>query len=95
MLDMKRHTMWIGHREVEAEGGATFEVENPATETSLGTAPEASPADVGRAVDAARKAQAHWRRLPGAEKAKLLHEVATRIRGMGHQLAATMTAEGG
>jgi len=95
MLDVKRHTMWIGHRDVEAEGGATFEVENPATEAIIGTAPAASAADVACAVEAARKAQAHWRRVPAVEKAKLLHDVASRIRGMGPELAAMMTAEGG
>ena len=46
-------------------------------------------------MESARAAQPHWRRLPGTDKARLLHEVAAAIRGWAHALAATMTAEGG
>jgi betaine-aldehyde dehydrogenase len=95
MLDLKRTTMWIGSRAVEAASGASLDVENPATEEIIGSAPEAGAADVARAVESARQAQPHWRRVPGVDKAKLLHEVANRIRAMGQDLAATMTAEGG
>ncbi|HVY62570.1 MAG TPA: aldehyde dehydrogenase family protein [Planctomycetota bacterium] len=73
----------------------TMKVENPATEETIGEVPVAGPEEVAAATAAARKAHAHWRRVPGVEKAKMLHAVAARIREMGHSLAETMTVEGG
>jgi betaine-aldehyde dehydrogenase len=87
--------MWIDHREVAAQSGATLEVENPATEEIVGRVPRGGAADVAAAVAAARRAQPAWRRLPGLDKARLLHEVAARLRAMQHELAEIMTLEGG
>jgi betaine-aldehyde dehydrogenase len=87
--------MWVngGHR--GAAGGATMAVENPTTEEVLGCVPRAQAADIAVAVAAARAAQPAWRRLPGLEKARLLHEVAARIRALHRELAEVMTLEGG
>ena len=41
---------------VAAEGGATYENINPADESVIGVAADASPADVRRAIAAARRA---------------------------------------
>ncbi|MCK9901603.1 aldehyde dehydrogenase [Parafrankia colletiae] len=46
----------IGGRLVDAEGGATYDNINPATEASIGVAADASAADVEAAIDAARTA---------------------------------------
>jgi acyl-CoA reductase-like NAD-dependent aldehyde dehydrogenase len=92
---MKELSMWIDGAEVGAESGATMPVENPATEEIVATVPRAAAADVERAVAAARRAQPAWRRLPGTDKARLLHEIARLIRERGHQLAEIMTIEGG
>ena len=92
---LQESKMWIENRSVAAASGATLPVENPATEETIGHVPRAGAADVARAVAAARGVQPAWRRLPGLEKAKLLHEVANRIRGMHHELASLMTREGG
>lgn len=88
-------SMWIGHEQVEARSGQTFPVEDPATEEVLATVPRAGPDDVAAAVAAARRAQPAWRRLPAPEKARLLHEVAARLRAASEDLADTLTAEGG
>jgi acyl-CoA reductase-like NAD-dependent aldehyde dehydrogenase len=88
-------SMWIDGANVAAADGATMPVENPATEEIIATVPRAKTADVERAVAAARRAQVAWRRLPGTEKARLLHEVSRLIRERGHHLAELMTAEGG
>jgi betaine-aldehyde dehydrogenase len=87
--------MWIDHRHDSAKGGETMPVENPATEEVIASVPRAQTADVNAAVERSRHAQREWRRVPGVEKAKLLHEVASRIRGMHHKLAEIMTLEGG
>ena len=87
--------MWIDHQSVVAHSGATLAVENPATEECIGTVPRAGTADIARAVEAARRAAPAWRRVPGLDKAKILHEIATRIRAKQHDLATLMTREGG
>ena len=92
---MSERGMWIDHRQVAARSGRTMEVENPATEEMIGVVPRAGVEDVAHAVDVARREQPAWRRLPGLEKAKLLHAIASRIRDMHRDLAALMTAEGG
>jgi betaine-aldehyde dehydrogenase len=87
--------MWIDHRYESAHDGETLRVENPATEETIGLVPRAQASDVAAAVERARIAQREWRRVPGLDKAKLLHDVATRIRAMHRELAQTMTREGG
>ena len=92
---MNQVGMWMNGGTREAAGGGTMPVENPATEEVLATVPRAQAADVAAAVQFARKAQPAWRRVPGLEKARLLHEVAARIRAMHRELAEVMTLEGG
>jgi len=87
--------MWIDHEHVGARDGETLTIENPATEEPIATVPRARAADVDAAVAAARRAQPGWRRLPGLEKAKLLHAIAARMRDMHAELARTLTLEGG
>jgi acyl-CoA reductase-like NAD-dependent aldehyde dehydrogenase len=87
--------MWIEHQHLAAKGGETMPVENPATEEIIATVPRAQAADVASAVERARHAQREWRKVPGLEKARLLHEVAARIRAMHRELAEVMTLEGG
>jgi betaine-aldehyde dehydrogenase len=87
--------MWIEHRREEARGGESMRIENPATEETIAVVPRAQAEDVAAAVEPARRAQREWRRIPGLDKAKLLHEVAARIRAMQRELAETMTLEGG
>jgi len=92
---MTEVAMWIDHRHDGARGGETMPVENPATEETIASVPRAQAADVAVAVERARSAQRAWRRVHGLEKAKLLHEVAARMRAMHRELAETMTLEGG
>jgi acyl-CoA reductase-like NAD-dependent aldehyde dehydrogenase len=87
--------MWVNGVRCGTAGGETMEVENPATEEVLGRVPRAQAADVAAAARAARAAQPGWRRVPGVEKARLLHDVAARIRAMHRELAELMTLEGG
>jgi len=58
---------WVG-----ADGGATFEVRNPATGEVLARVADLAPADVERAILAAERAQVDWRERPAKERAKLL-----------------------
>ena len=80
---------------VPAHGAATREIRNPATLELLDTASDASPADVDSAVQAAKRAQHAWWKTPGVEKAKYLHDIATKIRGRERELSTLMTKETG
>ena len=54
---MKSYKMIIGGQEVEASDGGTFESFDPTTDQPWATIPEATEADVDRAVQAAHRAQ--------------------------------------
>src|SRR5690606_41846880 len=55
-----------------AEGGGTFEVEDPATEESLFDVADASPADALRALDAAHRAAPARRATPPRQRGQVL-----------------------
>jgi acyl-CoA reductase-like NAD-dependent aldehyde dehydrogenase len=89
------HKILINGAWVDALTETRREIKNPATLKDLGTVPDCGPADVARAVAAAKAAQPAWWRIPGVEKAKLLREIGARIRAREHALATLMTAETG
>ncbi len=88
-------TMWIGGEDVAASGGATIEVENPATEERIDDVPRGTGADVDRAVQSSARSFERWWRLPGLDRAELLHRVAANLRASTESLARMMTLEGG
>ena len=89
---MRRH--WIDGK---PSAGKRFSiaVHDPATGELLDSVARGTPDDADRAVRAARAAFPEWRFVPGVEKAALLHAVAGRMRASHHELATTMTREGG
>jgi len=68
---------------------------SPATASKIGEVYDSDLEDVNAAVLAAKQAQRSWWKTPGAEKAKLLREIGTRIRTKEKQLAELMTLETG
>ncbi len=84
----------IAGEQVEGHGGRLV-VENPATEGTVAEVGTASPEQVDTAIAAARAACGGWGALPAAERAELLHEVATGLRANSDELARVMTLEGG
>src|SRR4051812_24149320 len=85
----------IGGEWVQARSQATREIRNPATGELLATVPECGAEDVNAAVMAAKHAQHAWWKVPGVEKAKLLRDVAARIRAREHELSTLMATETG
>jgi acyl-CoA reductase-like NAD-dependent aldehyde dehydrogenase len=86
--------MWVAGAELAGEGGVE-PVRNPATEEPLAEVAAASPAQVDRAVEAARAALPSWRRTPAGERGELLHGVAAWLRDHTDELGRLMTLEGG
>ncbi|WP_432842552.1 aldehyde dehydrogenase family protein [Dactylosporangium sp. CA-092794] len=74
-----------------------YEIRNPANGELVATVAKGGPADVDRAVAAARAAHESgvWRTVPPAERARLLHTVADRLERRQDELAALQSRENG
>lgn len=91
----RRYRMLIGGRLVDAEGGATRDTYDPSTGQVLVAAPEASRADVARAVDAARAAFPAWRDMPVRARTDIFHEIAAAVRERRDELALVDSVDSG
>ena len=85
--------MWIDNAWVDASDGGTREVINPADGTVIARVPEATAADVSRAIAAARRAfdEGPWPRMAARDRGTLLFRVAEAIRARSAELAETET----
>jgi aldehyde dehydrogenase (NAD+) len=90
-----RYGLFINGRFVEPEGGARFPTINPANEAVLSQIASGSPADVDRAVAAARAALPAWAGLPAKERGKFLYRLARRVQERARELAVLETMDGG
>ncbi len=70
-----RDALFIGGSWVRPAGAGVIEVGNAATEEILGTVPDGGPADVDRAVAAAREAFDDWSRASVDERAKAVERL--------------------
>ena len=81
------------------DGSKTFNTINPATEEVLAEITEASPADVDRAVEAARRAfqdrNGPWRKLSASERGRLIWKLADLIEKNIEELAELETLDNG
>ena len=93
---MGESRMLIDGRLVDAEDGATFENVNPATEEVLGLVADGSPADMARAVHAARRAfeTTGWASDTEARKV-CLDQLQTAIESEQEDLRQELVAEAG
>jgi succinate-semialdehyde dehydrogenase/glutarate-semialdehyde dehydrogenase len=87
--------LFIDGRWLEAESRDTAAVVNPATGAVLGRLPLADAADLDRALAAADRAFATWRRTAPAERARVLKDGASLIRERTEHIATLMTLEEG
>src|SRR4051812_48053338 len=85
----------IGGEWVEADGGARFDVTDPAGGGVVGTVPDATMDDVRRAIDAADAALPAWRTTTALERSRLLRRAADLLRERLDEIGAVMTAEQG
>jgi betaine-aldehyde dehydrogenase len=67
---------------VDAAEGGRFDVVNPATGETIATAPDSSPRDAERAIDAARTTfdERGWPRTPERERGRILLRAADIVR---------------
>jgi acyl-CoA reductase-like NAD-dependent aldehyde dehydrogenase len=81
---------------VDPAGGEALKTINPATEEVLAEVTVAGPADVDRAVLAARTAyDGVWSAMPGAERAKYLFRIARMLQERAREFAVLETLDNG
>ncbi|RIY00247.1 aldehyde dehydrogenase family protein [Aureimonas flava] len=78
----------------ETEAGG-LDVVSPATGRAVARVPLAGPAEAIEAVDAARRAQADWRRRPAIERGDALRRLADAIAAEAAEIGAWLAAESG
>jgi phenylacetaldehyde dehydrogenase len=75
-----RHDLLIGGERVAAQSGERIEVLDPATEACIASVAGAGPADIDRAVAAARRAfKGEWSTMTAYERARLMLNFADQI----------------
>ncbi len=73
----RKHQLLIGGQWVDAANGATTEIEDPATESTIAEVACGGAEDIDRAVAAARKAlKGDWSRLTSHERSRLIWKLA-------------------
>jgi aldehyde dehydrogenase (NAD+) len=87
--------LFVGGSWVSPSGTDTLTVVNPTTEQPLATVPAGTPADVDRAVAAARAAFAGWAATPVAERAAVLGALADGLTARIPELADLVAREVG
>ncbi len=87
--------MLVAGEWVESQSKREAPVYNPATEEVVDTVPVGTPADVDRAVAAARDAFAAWSRTDPEERAQLLRRGIDRVRAHQEEVADLLTREQG
>ncbi|MDD9369603.1 MAG: aldehyde dehydrogenase family protein, partial [Acidimicrobiales bacterium] len=92
-----RRAFFVGGRWVEPAAPERFGVISPSTEEVVGRVPLAEPADIDRAVVAARDAFDHgpWPHTPPAERADVLRRAARLLRDRTDDIAWVTATEMG
>ena len=80
---------------VDAIGGASIDVTDPATDETIAAVPSMGEAETRQAIVAAHAAFGHWAARPAAERATLVGRLADLMHRDADRLAAIMTAEQG
>lgn len=89
------YKLFIDGEFVDAEGGASLDVFNPATGEKISKIADASKADVDKAVAAARKAFASFRRTSVYERSALLNKIADVLEQNAEFIATVETIDNG
>jgi aldehyde dehydrogenase (NAD+) len=91
-----RYGLFIGGKDVAASDGRTFTTVNPATEEPLAEVARATPADMDKAVRAARSAfRGSWCTLTGQERAKYLFRIARILQERSREFAVLESMDSG
>jgi succinate-semialdehyde dehydrogenase/glutarate-semialdehyde dehydrogenase len=87
--------LYIDGQWLNGDGRTGEDVINPATEKPLARLPHASPADLDRALEAAKKGFAVWRAVSPYERAKVMRKAADLMRERHETIAKILVQEEG
>ena len=92
----ERYDLFINGKFEKPSSKKYFDTINPANEEKLSAVAEANPADVNRAVVAARSAyEKGWKKTAPKERAKYIYRIARLIQEHARELAVIETLDGG
>jgi aldehyde dehydrogenase (NAD+) len=93
----ERRQLLIGGEWVDPEATSSIDVIGASTEEVIGRVPDAVPADIDRAVAAARLAfdTGEWPRLSPSERASYLNSLSQALQSRESDITSTITAENG
>ncbi|MDH5332809.1 MAG: NAD-dependent succinate-semialdehyde dehydrogenase [Thermoleophilia bacterium] len=94
-IDLLRTQAYVAGRWVDADSGATFPVDDPATGATLAELPRLGAEETRRAIAAAADAQPAWAGLLAKERARLLRALADAMLERKDDLARLLTLEQG
>jgi len=94
-MSIENYNLYINGTWVDSETGNTNEILNPANESIVGIVHDASVNDAVKALEAAKKAQISWRRLPARTRADMLRAFCAEIRKNKDAFAKLITSEQG
>src|SRR3954453_10873154 len=92
---IERDRLYIGGEWVEPSGDGVLEGIDSTTEQVMGRVPEATAADVDRAVGAARIAFEAWAQVPAHDRAQVCAAIGMRLAARGEEIAALVAREVG
>lgn len=95
LLDRVPSGLFIGGRWIDATGGRTFDVRDPATNAVIHSIADATAEDGIRALDAAVEAQASWAATPARTRSDILRRTFDLVQEHKEDLALLMTLEMG
>ncbi|HJR38750.1 MAG TPA: aldehyde dehydrogenase family protein, partial [Nocardioidaceae bacterium] len=95
VVDAVGKQLFIGGKWRDAEGGKTFEVEDPATGQTIASVADAGVADGTAALEAAVAAQEEWARTAPRDRGEILRRAFELITERADDLALLMTLEMG
>ncbi|MFM2130217.1 MAG: NAD-dependent succinate-semialdehyde dehydrogenase [Pseudomonadota bacterium] len=90
-----RQQCYVDGKWIDADDKATFRVNNPADDSTLGTMPRLGRAETRRAIEAAEKAWPAWRARTAKERAVILRRFFDLMIANADDLAMIMTMEQG
>lgn len=92
---IERDKLYIDGAWVQPDGKATIKVYNSGTEQVMGQIPDGTPADIDRAVAAARSAFDSWSQVDREERSKYLQRISEGLQARMGDIAETVAAEVG
>jgi betaine-aldehyde dehydrogenase len=97
VLGLQRTSLYIDGAFVSSDGAGAIDVIDPSTATTIAQTPDATAADLDRAVAAARRAfdQGPWRDATAQDRGRVLFNLAQRVRDRASELAELETRNTG